>query len=120
MEGATNLPIWEDPAQLAALYRNICMIVTALGALYITVLAFRRYKRESTWQIVFLGGLLLLFSYVLIIAIGMSLSEGGLGDSFSHVIRSGEAGSLDFVYLLKGGVLIAIVGAFSVAKRATS
>lgn len=102
-----------DP-DMAALYRNVCMIVAALAAARIVWLGFRRYKTEPRWQIVFMGGMLLLFAYLGILA------TSNFGDTFFELTHRGPASANDYAYLLKGGLVVALLGAFSVSKTLRS
>ena len=100
----------EDPST-ATLYRNICMLVAALGGVRITLLGLKRYKAEPVWQPIFLGGLMMTAAYVTIV------STSGFGDSFQDLTHRGDAVVADFVYLLKAGLLVVLFGAIAVSKK---
>lgn len=100
-----------EPGFAATIVTNVAMILALLAAARIFWLGFRRYRTDSRWQLVMLGGLLLVAGYVAI----MMLNGGPTADIF-QALRTGAAGPGAYVIALKAGLLLAILGLFGVAK----
>ena len=111
--------MFSDPAIRAALFRNGCMVLALLGAVRIAWIGLKRYNTKpepsKQWTLVMLGGFLATAAYVAILAV----SGAPTGDSFAIATSAGPAGTLDYVYVLKIGFLLALFGAFSANKSST-
>lgn len=95
-----------------AYFTNACLAVAMLGALRIFWLGLKRYKTDARWQLVMLGGLLLTASYIAVIM----LNGGPASSYFFMLTTASDATAGAYVLFLKVGLLLAVFGAFSVAK----
>lgn len=112
-----NLPaILTESAVAAGLFRNACMLLAILGLGRIVWLTMKRYNTkpqpQGQWLLAFLGSFLALAAYIAILAV----AGAPTGDSFVTISGTGLASMLDFVFLLKGGLILMLIGAFSATK----
>lgn len=110
--------MFDDPAIRLTLLRTGPIFLAMLGAFRIMWVTFRQYNTkpepQKHWTLAVLGAFLFTASYVAILAM-----SGGTSDVFVIITSTGPSRTIDYVFLLKAGWIIALLGAFSASKYAT-